>query len=69
MRNGESGTDNLLCNQTLFFSPIKGEQKIAVLTKGQVGEHKVSKCGKDQNCCPEKLPVMLHVLLFICEPP
>lgn len=37
MRNGESGSDNLLRNQTLFCGPIKGERKIAVLAKGQEG--------------------------------
>lgn len=40
MRDGESGSDNLLCNQTLFCSPIKGEQEIAVLAKGQGGNRK-----------------------------
>lgn len=63
MRNGESGSDNLLCNQTLFCSPIKGGTEDRCVSTRPGREHEMSKCNQDQNCCPEKWPVC-HVYLW-----
>lgn len=47
MRNGESGSDNLLCNQTLFCSPIMRGTEDFCLSKRPGREHDMSKCNMD----------------------